>query len=54
MQDRGKRARLCTEELLLDDQVMQYVSDYKYLGSWVNEFRNNTKTVDALTATAGR
>ena len=28
---------------------MEYVSDYKYLGCWVNEFCNNKKTVEALT-----
>ena len=33
---------------------MESVSDYKYLGCWVNEYGIDTKTVDALTATAGR
>ncbi len=33
---------------------MEYVRDYKYLCCWVNEHGNNNKTVDALTAAAGR
>ena len=33
---------------------MEYVSDYKYLGCWVNEFGKAVKTVDVLTSAAGR
>ena len=33
---------------------MQYVEHYKYLGCWLNEHSNNQKTVEALTAAAGR
>ena len=33
---------------------MQYVENYKYLGCWLNEHCNDQKTVDALTAAAGR
>ena len=40
--------------LSLSGQVMEYVSNYKYLGCWVNEHDNNDKTVDALTSAAGR
>ena len=29
---------------------MEYVDNYKYLGCWINEFGNNFKTVQALTA----
>ncbi len=35
-------------------QEMDYVSDYKYLGCWVNEHGSTDKTVDALTAAASR
>ncbi len=33
---------------------MEYVENYKYLGCWINEFGNNAKTVQALTAAASR
>ena len=49
-----RRKPRCTIPLILDEKIMNYVADYKYLGCWVNEFGNNSKTVDALTATAGR
>ena len=35
-------------------QELEYVSDYKYLGCWINEFLSNEKTVEALTSAAGR
>ena len=33
---------------------MEYVSDYKYLGCWMNEFGSNARTIGALTSAAGR
>ena len=51
---RNKQRPRCKHELILDDKVMNFTSDYKYLGCWVNEFGNHSKTVDALTAAAGR
>ena len=33
---------------------MEYITDYKYLGCWVNEFGSDAKTVGALSAGAGR
>ena len=33
---------------------MCYVENYKYLGCWVNEHGSHDKTVQALTAAAGR
>ena len=33
---------------------MDYVSDYTYLGCWINEFGNDKKTVEPLTLAAGR
>ncbi len=44
----------CTLPLMLDNKVMDYVENYKYLGCWINEHGNNTKTVEALTSAAGR
>ena len=32
---------------------IEYVENYKYLGCWVNEFCNNTKTMKYLTVAAG-
>ena len=40
--------------LTLCGAEMEYVADYKYLGCWVNEFGSDAKTVDALSAGAGR
>ena len=31
-------------------QQMEYVGEYKYLGCWTNEFGNNKKIIEALTA----
>ena len=45
---------LDVKDLYLDMQEMFYVSDYKYLGCWINEFLNHSKNVDALTSAAGR
>lgn len=36
------------------DQRLEYVSDYKYLGCWINEFLSNEKTVESLTSAASR
>ena len=44
----------CDLDLYIDLREMAYVSDYKYLGCWINEFLIHTKTVDALTSAAGR
>ena len=33
---------------------MAYVSEYKYLGCWINEFLSHKRTVDALTSATGR
>ena len=33
---------------------MDCVDNYKYLGCWVNEFGNDSKTVESLTSAAGR
>ena len=33
---------------------MEHVTDYKYLGCWVNKFSNDTKTVGALSAATGQ
>ncbi len=43
-----------TTPLYLLGEPMQYVDNYKYLGCWLNEFSNDKKTVEALTAAAGR
>ncbi len=51
---RNPQRRRCQQPLMLSGAEMEYVSDYKYLGCWVNEFSNNNKTVEALTAAAGR
>ncbi len=40
--------------LILRGAKMEYVTDYKYLGCWVNEFGSDAKTVDALSAGVGR
>ena len=44
----------CQTELLLNGEPMMYVEHYKYLGCWIHEHGNNNKTVEALTAGAGR
>ncbi len=44
----------CDKDFYLDMHEMIYVSDYKYLGCWVNEFLNNSRTVEALTSATGR
>ena len=44
----------CRKVLKLSGENMEFVSDYKYLGCWINEFGNDKKTVEALTAAAGR
>ena len=40
--------------LKLLNMDMEYVSDYKYLGCWVNEFSRTEKMVSALTTGASR
>ena len=44
----------CQVPIALMGENMLYVSDYKYLGCWVNEHDSFDKTVDALTSAAGR
>ena len=39
--------------LILCGAEMEYVTDYKYLGCWVNEFDNDAKTVDAYLQARG-
>ena len=51
---RNKQRPLSNKHPILDDRPMEYVFNYKYLGCWVNKFNDNTKTVEALTAIAGR
>ena len=51
---RNKQRPICSTPLTLNDTPLEYVSDYKYLGVWVNEFLNNTKTNNSLTAAANR
>ena len=51
---RNLQRKRCEKDLVACDNTLQYVSDYKYLGCWVNEFVNNKKIVEALTAAAGR
>ena len=48
------RVRSCSSDLTVCGNTLKYVSDYKYLGCWVNEFLSNEKTVESLTAAAGR
>ena len=42
----------CASPLYLCGSEMEFVSNYKYLGCYVNEFSNDKKTVDALVAAA--
>ena len=51
---RNHQRPLCDKDLFLCLRELSYVSDYKYLGCWINEFVNNEKTVEALTLAAGR
>ena len=44
----------CGEPLMLNGETMEYMENYKYLGCWINEHGNNDKTVESLTAAAGR
>ncbi len=44
----------CQFLIKLPSQDMEYVSNYKCLGCWVNEFGSNEKTVEALTAATSR
>ena len=51
---RNHRCPLCSRQLVLMNQVMDYVSDYKYLGCWMNEYSDNDKKAEALTSAASR
>ncbi len=51
---RNQQRRRCPSALTVCENTMEYVSNYKYLGCWVNEFISNEKTVESLTAAAGR
>ena len=51
---RNHQRPVCSEPLMIDDQEMAHIQNYKYLGCWINEYANNAKTVEALTAAAGR
>ena len=51
---RNPQRPLCSQKLILNGDPLSFVQNYKYLGCWVNEYLNNAKTVDALTAAAGR
>ncbi len=51
---RNPRRPRCNTPLILCNSEMEYVSNYKYLGCWINEFGKDDKTVEALTAAAGR
>ena len=51
---RNHQRRQCTIPLYACNQQLEYVSDYKYLGCWINEFVSNEKTVETLTSAAGR
>ena len=44
----------CDLDLYIDLREMAYVSEYKYLGCWISEFLNHSRTVDALTSAVGR
>ena len=44
----------CSDPIFLDFRELGYVKEYKYLGCWVDKILNNEKTVEALTAAAGR
>ncbi len=44
----------CDRDLFLCLREVSCVSNYKYLGCWINEFMNNDKTVESLTLAAGR
>ncbi len=50
---RNPRHPRCNTPLTFCGSEMEYVSNYKYLGCWINEFDKDDKTVEALTATAG-
>ncbi len=49
---RNHQRPLCSKKLVLMNQDMEYVSDYKYVGCWVNEYSN--KTFEALTSAASQ
>ncbi len=56
---RNKQRPLCKNQLILNNLIlnnepMEYVTNYKYLGCCVNEHASNAKTVEALTVAAGR
>ena len=51
---RNHQRPLCDRDLFLCLRELSYVSNYKYLGCWINEFMNNDKTVESLTLAAGR
>ena len=53
MHVRNHQRPRCDCDLYLDHRELQYVSSYKYLGCWINEFLSNMRTVEALTAAAG-
>ncbi len=51
---RNHQRTRCDTDLLLCLTEVSFVSNYKYLGCWINEFMINDKTVEALTLAAGR
>ena len=54
MHHRNHQRPRCKKPLHLCNAELEYVENYKYLGCWVNEFGRDNKTVDGLTAAAGR
>ena len=48
------RSRKSSFVFMLGDDVIDYVSDYKYLGFLMNEHLNNNSGVDVLSKSAGR
>ena len=49
-----QQRKRCSVGPYLSGKEMEYVDNYKYVGCWINEFGNDTKTVETLCAAAGR
>ncbi len=54
MHIRNHQRPRCDESLVLNNHDMEYVTEYKYLGYWLQGFLIHTTTVEALATAAGR
>ena len=54
MHFRRKRQKRSTFQFLIGDKEISFESEYKYLGVWINEFCDFSKTEKVLSESSGR